>query len=274
MRATVHLVSARDCLAWEPLTRPVLMKVFHAPFAKGLAGAQLEEVVAAGRALLEERPHTRKEIGDRLAARFPQATPDALGHLVVSHLPLVQIEPRGEWNRSLQATWALIEQHLHAPVDPSPSVDDLVLRYLRAFGPASVGDARTWSRLTGLREVFERLRPGLRSFRNERGRELFDLPDGELPDPDTPAPPRLLPQFDNLLLSHEDRSRVGLEKLEDLRARWTGHVLVDGFHAGGWRFEGGVLTLRGVAPDAAVEAEAVALLELIAPGTEPRVAFA
>jgi hypothetical protein len=273
MRATVHLVSARDCLAIEPLTRPVIMKTFGPPFGKGLHGVLIEAVVAAARELLEERPHTRKELSRRLAERFPEAAPASLGYCAASHLPVVQIEPRGEWNRSLQATWALTERHLGRPLEADPSVDVLVLRYLGAFGPATVGDARIWSRLTGLREVFERLRPRLRSFHDERGRELFDVEDGGFADPDTPAPPRLLPQFDNLLLSHEDRARVGIQRIPDLRPRWIGHVLVDGFHAGTWHYEKDVLTLRGVIADTEVEAEAVALLELIAPGAEPRVAF-
>ena len=273
MRATVHLVTARDCLAIEPLTRPVIAKVFRTNHARDLAGAAPEDVAAAARELLRERPHARKELGERLAPRFPGAAPGALGSAAVMQLPVVQVEPRGEWGGTLQATWALAEQHLGAPPDPAPSLDALVLRYLRAFGPATVGDARTWSRLTGLREVFERLRPRLVTYRDERGRELFDVPDGELADPATPAPPRLLPQFDNVLLSHEDRSRMGIERIQDLRARWIGHVLVDGFYAGQWRYEKGVFAIA-TAPDPELEAEAASLLALIDPGAEPRVAFA
>lgn len=273
MRATVHLVTARDLRRIEPLTRPILGKVFRTNWAGGLAGVPVEDVVAVARELIAERPHTRKEVGDRLAARFPAAAPDSLGAAATMHLPVVQVAPRGEWGGSLQATWALAEDYLGAPLDPSSSLEDLMLRYLRAFGPATVGDARTWSRLTGLRPVFERLRPRLRTYRDERGRELFDVADGELADPDLPAPPRLLPQFDNVLLSHEDRSRVGVERIPDLRARWTGHVLADGFHAGTWLYADEVLTISAP-PSDALEAEAVALLALIAPDAEPRVRFA
>lgn len=272
MRATVHLVSARDCLAIEPLTRPVIAKVFSAPFGKGLAGTPVEEVVAAALELLRERPHTRKQLSERLARRFPAAAADSLGYAAIMHLPVVQVEPRGEWGGTLQATWALTEEHLGRPLADPPDAGALMLRYLRAFGPATVADARAWSRMTGLREVFERLRPQLVTYRDERGRELFDVPDGEFADPETPAPPRLLPQFDNVLLSHEDRSRMGLDRIRDIRTRWIGHVLVDGFYAGTWIYENDVFAIQAPASEA-LETEARALLALIDPKSVPRVEF-
>ncbi len=163
-------------------------------------------------------------------------------------------------------------------MNAAASIDDLVLRYLAAFGPATVADARTWSSLPGLRAVFERLRPTLRTFRDEAGRELFDVPDGPLPDPDTPAPVRLLPTYDNLLLSHDDRRRVANPSLQG--GFWLrGSVLVDGFVAGTWRSDGtnGVLVMQlalfGSPPDAVrseVEAEADRLLAFLAGDGERR----
>ncbi|TGA87985.1 winged helix DNA-binding domain-containing protein [Streptomyces sp. MZ04] len=136
---------------------------------------------------------------------------------------------------------------------PASAVDATVLRYLAAFGPASVKDMQTWARLTRLREVFERLRPGLRTYRDENGVELFDLPDAPRPDADTPAPPRFLPEFDNLLLSHADRARV--VPAEYKGRTWKGNFaycvfLLDGFLGGVWRLEedakggGAVLTIE------------------------------
>jgi hypothetical protein len=111
-----------------------------------------------------------------------------------------------------------------------------VLRYLRAFGPATVADMSSWSGLSRLREVFEQLRPGWRTFRDEDSRELFDVPDGPLPDPDTPAPVRFLPFYDNVLLGHADRRRIVSEEHRRRAIAEPGAAfLVDGFVAGTWR---------------------------------------
>jgi hypothetical protein len=115
--------------------------------------------------------------------------------------------------------------------------DETILRYLAAFGPSSVADAQTWSGLPGLREVFERLRPRLRTFRDERDRELFDVPRAPLPDPDTPAPVRFLPEYDNVLLAHKDRGRIVAPDVSPWTEVGWGAVLVDGFGAARWRLE-------------------------------------
>lgn len=240
MRATIHLVTAGDYLALRPVVQSVPVQTFRSSaFARNLAGIPIDEVVTAGIALLTEHPSTQAELGRQLAARWPEHDATSLAAAVGFVAPLVQIPPRGLWGRSGQAkltpaeTW--IGRALHA--DPSP--DALVMRYLGAFGPATTADMRTWSRLTGLREVVERLRPRLRTFRDERGRELFDLPDAPLPDPETPAPPRFLPEYDNLMLSHDDRGRIipgnsGLPMPAGAGSEY-GAVLVDGFLAGMWR---------------------------------------
>ncbi len=210
MRNTVHLVSARDCLQLRPLVQPVIDRGFYTNRAhrEGLEGVDIEALSAAGRALLEERPRTAKELGELLRERWPERDPASLARAIRHLVPLVQVPPRGVWGKSGPAAHTTAEAWLSHPLDPGLSLEELVIRYLGTFGPASVKDVQAWSGLTRLGEVVDRLRPRLLSFRDERGRELFDLPDAPRPDPDTPAPPRFLPNFDNLILSHADRTRV------------------------------------------------------------------
>jgi hypothetical protein len=289
MRATIHLVSARDCLSFHPITQPIRARMFKSPWTRGLAGARVEEVVAAGLELLAEQPRTRAELSALLAPRWPDADPLALAYAVTFNAPLVQVPPRGLWGARAQATWAPAETWLHAELDANASTNALVIRYLAAFGPATVGDVRIWSGLTGLREVIERLRPGLRTFRDHRGRELFDVPDAPRPDPDTAAPPRFLPEYDNLALSHADRSRIfsGQGPGAPLpRGKTIGTLLVDGFYRANWKIaqEDGTATLTvdrftRLPSDSSdsldeITAEGTSLLAFVAPDVpERRVQF-
>ena len=243
MRNTVHLVSASDCLALRPLMQPVLDRTLFSTHANRahLEGVDTGALVAAGRALLEERPRTAKELGKLLQEQWPERDPAALARAVRHLLPLVQVPPRGVWGKSGPAAHTTAESWLGRPLDPDPSIEQVVLRYLGAFGPATVKDVQTWSGLTRLGEVVERLRPRLRTFRDERGKELFDVPDAPMPDPATPAPPRFLPEFDNLILSHANRTRFIAEEYRKALASRNGMVpaafLVDGFVQGTWRTE-------------------------------------
>ncbi len=243
MRNTVHLVSARDCLRLRPLVQPVLDRGLRANRAdrEGIEGVDLEALVAAGRALLGERPRTARELGELLGERWPERDPSSLARAVRHLVPLVQVPPRGVWGKSGHPTHATAEAWLGRPLDPDPSPEEMVGRYLGAFGPATVKDAQAWSGLTRLGEACERLRPRLSTFWDERGRELFDLPEAPRPDPDTPAPPRFLPEFDNLILSHADRARVIADEHRKAISSRNGMVpatiLVDGFVSGTWKAE-------------------------------------
>jgi len=243
MRNTVHLVSARDCLKLRPLVQPVFDRALRANRAQrvGIEGLDVEALVAYGRALLEERSYTARELGILLQERWPDRDAGCLARAIRHLVPLVQVPPRGIWGKSGQAAHTTVEAWLGRPFDSDPSLDEMVVRYLGAFGPASVKDVQTWSGLTRLQEVTERLRPRLRTFRDEHGRELFDLPEAPTPDPDIPAPPRFLPGFDNLLLSHSDRTRIIAEDYRKMIASKNGMVpatvLVDGFVRGTWNTE-------------------------------------
>ena len=246
MRTTIHLLTARDWLALRPALQGVQERGFRtgSPFGRNLAGVDLDEVLAAGRALLDEQPMTAHALGKLLRERWPDRDAASLGQAVRYLVPLVQVPPRGVWGRSGQPVLATAESWLGRSVGSETAPDALILRYLAAFGPASVADIGAWCWLTRLGPIVDRLRPALRTFRDELGRELFDIPDAPLPDPDTPAPPRFLPTYDNIVLSHRDRSRIVGDPTD-----WTvaggqfdaifgrGSVLVDGFVGAGWRVE-------------------------------------
>ena len=239
MRGTIHLVSARDGLALRPLIQPVLDRALATTFGRQLAGADLTAVAAAGRALTVEQPRTFAELGGLLAQTWPDHPPAALAQAVRALVPLVQVPPRAVWGQAGQARHTPAETWLGRPLDEGASLAAMVRRYLAAFGPATVLDVQAWSGLTRLREVIEPMRPRLRTFRDPSGRELFDLPEAPRPDPGTPAPARLVPEYDNLILAHDDRTRVMSEenrkRLFSLLNVFPGTVLVDGFVGGMWR---------------------------------------
>lgn len=290
MRGTIHLVSARDCLALRPPLQPILERhvVTNPTYGRHhLEGLDVEALKRAGRELVEERPRTVADLRELLGPRWPDRDPSALAYAIRVLLPLVYVPPRGVWGRSGPVAFTTVEAWLGrspAPAGDAAHHDALVLRYLAGFGPASVADAQTWSGLTRLGAVFERLRPRLLVFRDQHGRELFDLPDAPRPDPGTEAPVRFIPEFDNLTLSHADRTRVIAEEHRRVVASRNGMVpgmvLVDGFVRGMWRVQKarrkrdpatltvepfGRLTRRD---RAAVEKEAAALVGFVAAGAE------
>jgi hypothetical protein len=286
MRNTLHLVTASDCLALHPLTTPLRIRTFGPPFGAALNGADPEAVAAAARAFVAAAPRTRIELAAHLAERWPQAEPLALAQVATHYLPLVQVPPRGLWRGRGMPTYALADDWIGAPLAAEADAAPFVLRYLAAFGPAAPADVRTWAGVTGLRAVIDRLRPDLRTFRDEGGRELLDVPGGPLADPGTPAPPRLLPEFDNVTLSHADRSRVLADRGPGgpfPRGSTIGTLLVDGFHRANWKAEDGTLTIDSFTGEpgdppgtrAAIEAESAGLLRFLDPElSEPRVRFA
>jgi hypothetical protein len=246
MRTTLHLVTASDCLAIRPVIQPVLERGFYSgsPFGRTLQGIDLEAVVEVGRALLEERPRSTAQLGDLLHQRWPEYEASSLAYAVRYLVPLVQVPPRGTWGASHGPVWTTVEAWLGQPLGRDPGPDQVVLRYLAAFGPSSIADFRAWSWLTGVRDVIDRLRPRLTTYRDESGVELFDLPGAPRPDPDAQAPARFLPEYDNLLLSHADRSRVLPEEYRKRGAIGVSTFLSDGFVAGTWKLRSKDGTLR------------------------------
>ena len=235
MRTTLHLVTTRDALGLAPIMDDVLRRAYRSSaFPKQLKEADPTPIVAAARELVEAEPMTPSDLGKRLSERFPGIDPMALALLARYWLPLVQVPPRGLWRQTGRTTNTTLEAWSGSePVAFDPG--EVVLRYLRAFGPASTADIRTWSWLTGVRDIVEPLRPRLRTYRDERGRELLDVEDGVIADADLPAPVRFLPQYDNVFLSHDDRSRINGAMTWGLDFNWKGAILVDGGINGAWR---------------------------------------
>lgn len=239
-RSTIHLVTARDARGIRPLVQPMIERGFAGNHGKKLPAAELAEIVAAGRKLVEAEPRTFATLGTLLQERWPSCAVLDLAQAVRAFVPLVQIPPRGLWGGSGQATHTSIERWLgESSAAANLTIDELMLRYLGAFGPATVRDAQMWTGLTRLSEVFERLRPKLKTFQDENGRELFDLPGAPRPDDDAPAVPRFLPEYDNVLLGHDDRSHVLAEEHRKLfsgaNGNLYGSVLLDGFATARWR---------------------------------------
>jgi hypothetical protein len=288
MRATQHVVPVSDFRLIRPVLAPLLRRVQRNAFGRRTAGIDLDGLVADARELLAGgRVLTRGELGRLLARRRPGADPTALGWTVQYLEALVHPAPSGTWNTRGPTPFALADWTGVRRPAVAEDACHMVRRYLAAFGPATVADARAWSGASGLREVFDRLRPELRTYRDEAGRELFDLPDAPRPVADTPAPVRFLPEFDAAVLAHADRTRI---MTDDARrqvcdgAAVAATVLVDGTVAATWslssspsssppgsrRADAVTLTVRPLralsrAEGAAVEAEANRLLAFVRP---------
>jgi len=242
MRATLHLMTAADYLRFRATLQPMLTYAGKS-IAKRRGGSEIDvpALLALARDYIAERPRTFEEISALLAERLPDTDIGALRYTVRTHLPLVQTPTEARWSYPGNPQFTLAEAWLGQPIAPEADLKALVGRYLAAFGPATVQDVQTWSGFPKLKDAIAAFKGELRIYRDERGRELLDLGDAPLADPGTPAPVRFLPEYDNLLLSHQARTRVIPEKyhahvfLAGLRVAAT--ILVDGFVAGAWKIE-------------------------------------
>ncbi|MER7005499.1 winged helix DNA-binding domain-containing protein [Dactylosporangium sp. NPDC000555] len=247
MRRTVHLVTAEDAWNWRPRHQMLLRQRILGVYARDLAGLDLDELAAQARALLSDgRPRSLGVIGRELAERNPDRAPRPLGEAVVAALvPTVQLPPRGTWRSTAGAHYLPLSQWLGRSASPEPSDEadpvgeELVRRYLGAFGPAASADLRAWCGLAGLPRAVAAVRDELVSFRDDRGRELLDLTDAPRPGPDTPAPIRFLPAFDNAILGYHDRSRIIDHDHRGLSVAGERVVLVDGRVAATWTCNAG-----------------------------------
>ncbi|MFJ8193317.1 winged helix DNA-binding domain-containing protein [Streptomyces sp. NPDC096094] len=251
MRRTVHLVTADDVLAWRARHDAMLRGRVLGTYRRQLEGVDLDELAAAGRAVMADgEPRSMSELARALADRWPAPEPRALGEMLVAALiPMVQLPPRGLWRTRAGVRNVPLSSWLGREIDPpaphgsDPVGEALVRRYLAAFGPAASADLRAWCGLAGLPAAVAAVREELVAFRDERGRELLDLPDAPRPGPDSPAPVRFLPAFDNAILGYHDRSRIIDDAHRGLSVAGARVVLVDGRVSATWNVEAGTVTV-------------------------------
>jgi hypothetical protein len=242
LRGTIHLMSARDFIATRGVIQESLSSGMKAILRERAQSLDIDELARHGREFFAKTPATFDELRPFLLKKDPKGDERAMAYAVRLHLPLVQVPTDDAWSFPAAAYFTLADVWLGKQISTSAmSPHALVRRYLSAFGPASVSDAQTWTALQSLRDVFEELRPTLTTFRDDRKRELFDLPDAPRPNADTPAPVRFVGDFDNTLLAHADRTRIIADEhrahviTKNLQVRPT--FLVDGFVAGTWKVE-------------------------------------
>ena len=234
MRATLHISTTPDFLFLRSHLQETLAAVLGSTaFAKDTAGMDRAMLLDQGKSLLEERPMTRADLARALEEKWPEVPGSSMAQVVTYLLPVIQVPPRGLWGRTGAATWTTIESWVGSGLPAVTDLELIVKRYLAVFGPATISDIRVWSRLNGLRQVVDGMRDQLRILHGEDGSELLDHPDAPILDEDTPAPPRFLPEYDNVLLGHSDRSRFFIPGI--VPPGWVGNLLVEGMFSGWWK---------------------------------------
>lgn len=238
MRATLHLLSARDYRAMRPALEPVMERAMSGALRGRMDGLDLARVLPAARRLLAAGPLRFTEIRAGLAEEFPGVDERALGYAVRTRMPLVMVPGGDRWGFPAVAAFTPAEEWIGATPDDPAGPRTLAVRHLAAYGPATAADVQAWCGLPGMAAVLESLRPRLTVLRDESGRELLDVPDAPRPGDDADAPARLLPEFDSLVLAYADRTRIvpaphqGRITTKNLRVRAV--FLWDGFAAGTW----------------------------------------
>ena len=243
MRGTLHVMTSSDYIALRGALQPMLTRGMASILRGRGANIDLDVIQNEGRVFFGKQQATFDALRDHLKAKFPTLDERAMAYAIRTHVPLVQVPTtESQWAFPAAADFALADTWLAKKVSiVATPAKAIVLRYLAAFGPATPADAQAWSGMNGLREVFEELRPKLVTFHDVRKRELFDLPGAPRPDEDVDAPIRFIPDYDNLVLSHDDRTRIMADAhrsrvtLKNLIVRAT--FLVDGIVAGTWKSE-------------------------------------
>lgn len=240
MRNTLHLTTSADYRMWRPALQPA-METAHRNVCNDIASrVDVEALVETARAFLADEPRSFPELREFLSTHYPEEDPACLAYTVRTYLPIVQVPPAGLWRVYGSPAYAVAEDWLGPSQVPiAEGLRHLVVRYLGAFGPASRQDIEVWAGMSHLGPVVDELMPALVTFQDETGHVLYDLPNAPRPDADVEAPPRFLPAYDNLLLSHADKRRVLTDEYRSRVFPSSGRMrptfLVDGTVQGTWR---------------------------------------
>jgi len=246
MRGTLHLMTTPDYIAFRPIMQPLLDAAIQSILKNRGDGIDVDAFVEQARAYFVDRSATFNDLRAELEKTNPGIDIRAAAYAARLKLPLVLTPDGAPWGWTNDPQFTLASKWLGVDI-PTPrtsgggSPDAFILRYLGAFGPATVADFQTWSGLKGAKDAFEHLRPELVTFTGDKKREYFDLPDAPRPSEDTPAPVRYLPDFDNLMLGHNDRARVikdeYRQRVATANLRTLATFLIDGITAGTWKTE-------------------------------------
>ena len=250
MRGTLHVVTPGDFWEFATARRALGTDYWPPSYEQLLPQRRIAKIAKATIADLRSGPKRFEEIRALLvpyAAR--DISPTFLWRRVQGKEHVVHVPPSGTWGYHGEGVYEAADAAIGGgPPSPAEACEHLLRRYLRAFGPATVKDVAQWAglqRVGPLAEAIDRL--DLRTFSDERGRRLYDVPRAPLPDAETPAPPRLVPRYDNLVLSHADRARilgdVPVGRIVTKNALVHATILVDGFVAGTWQLEKGRVKL-------------------------------
>ncbi|RNL78875.1 winged helix DNA-binding domain-containing protein [Nocardioides marmorisolisilvae] len=275
MRGTVHVLTAADALTLRGWVQPALDRVSGTNQtsrpANHLTTEQLDAVVGP---FLADGPQPHPEIGKALAAAYPDVAEEALRHVSRERLPLLQVPPRGLWKRSGGVVYQYVDRYLGQPFVEA-DVQDLVVRYLSAYGPATAADMTKWSLVTRLGPVFTAMAKDGRlvTVQDDKGRTLYDVQDAPVADEALELPALLLGMYDNIFLSHADRDRIAPD---DARKAWMGVnggvgsvLFLDGILAGLWKVDDGRVVVEPFtkptrAQQAGIEAEIARVEALLA----------
>lgn len=234
MRGTLHLLTMRQYPGFRKALQPALTAGMHAILRERAVDLDIAQLATEASRIFNRKPTTFADLRPQLSAAFPDLNDErALGYAVRMHLPLITTPDTGNlWCFTGDSPFELAPPASDAPTE-------MVLAYLRAFGPATVADFQSWSALKNGKELFAAI-PGLVRYRDEKKRELFDAPDSRpFPDPETESHPRFVAAFDNLILAHADRSRIIADenrpKVVTKNLQVLPTFLVDGFVGGTWQ---------------------------------------